>query len=1159
MKKVFKFVAGAIVVLVAFVAIGAGWFWQQINASIPLYDGAVVVDGLRAPVIIERDELGVVTVHAANDLDEARALGFVHAQERFFQMDLLRRSAAGELSELVGAGAFRMDAQRRPHRMRQVAERTIAGFPDETRALLIAYTEGVNEGLRQLRSPPFEYLLLREEPRPWQPEDSVLAIAAMYFDLQGNTLAYKRHQLVARQTLPPALADFLYPIRTPSDAPLLGDAVAEPVVPGPDVYDLRNLPPEWFGPGSVDEAPPPVGSNNWAVAGAHTATGRGLLANDMHLGLQVPSIWFRVSLRRAEGHVTGVTLPGLPPVVVGSNGHVAWGFTNSYGDWVELIELEIDPEDPTRYRTPDGWRSLETVTETVAIAGEEPREIIYELTIWGPVVATLPDGTPCAMRWVAHEPQGFASAFFDLRAATDVDSAIAVAHRAGMPAQNFVVADADGRIGWTIIGQVPRRRAGDGLVSNSADGSTWTGWLEPGEVPAIVDPPEGRVWSANSRVVDGEALRRIGDGGYAHGIRASQIRDRLMSVSAATPADMLAIQLDDEALFYERWREALLATLDDATVAGDARLIAVRDAVRNWDGRAGVDAVGFRLVRSWRNGIVAVLRDALTVEVRRRDPLWRLTSFRAEEWAWPLLQTEPAHLLPPSYPDWRALRLAALERVLEDAASNDAVAVRVQHPLSRAVPALSEWLDMPPRALPGDSNMPRVQGVRYGASQRMAVSPGDEHNGYFHMPGGQSGHPRSPFYGAGHEDWEQGRPTPFMPGAVRHTLELLPGVEVGARVTAMAMPSGPGAVAPNLSVTANGEVLLSWIEPDTDGHALRFSRFAGDVGWATPMTIAQGDDWFVNWADFPALVEAGDSLYAHWLRRSGAATYAYDVVLARSDDAGATWTDGQPVHDDGTQTEHGFVALLPSADGVRLVWLDGRETGAGSGHDGHGGGGFMTLRTRVYTPAGAADAGELLDASVCDCCQTAAVSTDSGTLVVYRNRTEEEIRDIWAVRHDGAGWSEPVPVHEDGWHITGCPVNGPAAVAEGNDVFVVWFTGATGMPEVRGAWSRDGGRSFGQPIRLDGGLPVGRVAAISVGPGQVAISWLEDAGDAAEIRLRMVTVDGVVGEPLTVARSSAARASGFPRLARVGNDLLLVWTEPGDPGQLRAARVSGLR
>lgn len=785
MKTFLKVVGGIVVAVVLVTAGGIGGGLHQVGASIPLYDGELTLAGLAAPVTVERDALGVVTIHAENDLDEARALGFVHAQERFFQMDLLRRSAAGELAALLGAALVPVDEQRRRHRLRRTAQATVADAPEGYRALLTAYADGVNAGLGALGARPFEYLLLRVHPEPWRPEDSMLAVAAMYFDLQGGSAMHKRNEFVTRQVLPAPLADFLHPRRTTWDAPLIGDASSPPVIPGPEVYDLRELPRDWFEGMTPSAQAIPFGSNNWAVAGDHTASGRGLLANDMHLGLQVPSIWFRASLRRGGRHVTGVSLPGTPLIVVGSNGHVAWGFTNSYGDWMDLIVLEVDPEDGSRYLTPDGWRAFEEVRETIEVAGASPRTAVFRWTVWGPVLGAFADGTPYAVRWVAHDPRGYAPGMDELAVARDTGEAVAIAHRAGIPAQNFVVADAAGDIAWTIMGPLPRRLH-DGLVSRSAEGPAWDGWLEPDEYPLVTDPEHGRIWTANARVVDGEMLEKVGDGGYALGDRARQIRDRLLAVEDATPADMLTIQLDDEALFYARWRDALLDLLDDAAVARDARLPAVRDAVRDWGGHASVDSVGFRLVRGWRSVLIRDMLSALTAEVRQHDRAWAHRNFRNEEWAWPLVSGEPAHLLDPRHEDWRAQKLAALHGLLDDLGVTDAGQLadrtwgalntaRVQHPLSQAVPQLSRWLDMPPRALPGDGNTPRVQGVRFGASQRMAVSPGDEANGYFHMPGGQSGHPRSPFYGAGHRDWEEGVPTPFMPGAARHTLRLLPG------------------------------------------------------------------------------------------------------------------------------------------------------------------------------------------------------------------------------------------------------------------------------------------------------------------------------------------------------------------------------------------------
>lgn len=786
MKPALKLTLGFAAAVALSLAVAGGWAWFQLNASLPDYDGERMLAGLAAPVTVERDALGVATIKSRNVHDEARALGYVHAQERFFQMDLMRRDAAGELSALFGAAAVDYDARRRMHAMRAMAESVVDSASVEYRGLLEAYAEGVNAGLGALGVKPFEYLLLRADPVPWKPADTVLVGAAMFFDLQGGHALHKRHAHTARQVLPEAFTAFLYPRFTDWDTPLVGMPGSPARVPGAEVYDLRELDPGLFETDDSAYAPTlPVGSNNWAVHGDHTASGRALLANDMHLGLRMPPVWFRAALVRGGRRVTGVTLPGVPLVVVGSNGDVAWGFTNSYGDWLDLIELELHPDDPGRYRTPDGWREFETVKASIEVAREAPRSVEYRRTVWGPVLDEFADGTPYAVRWVAHLPRAHVSGFLDLAGAEDIHAALSAAQRSGIPAQNFVAADAHGNIGWTVMGQIPRRVRTDGRVSRSADGPAWDGWLATEEFPVVVNPGHGRIWTANSRVVEGRMLERIGDGNYALGSRARQIRDRLFALDRATIDDMLAIQLDDEARFLGRWNELLLTLLDTDTVASDARYAGVREQALRWSARAAVDSTGYRVVRGWRNTLIGMLVDALTAEVRARDPDWRLTVNHAEHWAWALVTQEPAHLLDPRFDSWKALKLAALDRVFDDMRVADAGelaertwgernTVHIRHPLSRSVPFLSRWLDMPPARLPGDAHMPRVQSPGFGASQRMAVSPGDEANGYFHMPGGQSGHPRSPYYGAGHADWVEGRRTPFLPGEPERILELVP-------------------------------------------------------------------------------------------------------------------------------------------------------------------------------------------------------------------------------------------------------------------------------------------------------------------------------------------------------------------------------------------------
>lgn len=381
-------------------------------------------------------------------------------------------------------------------------------------------------------------------------------------------------------------------------------------------------------------------------------------------------------------------------------------------------------------------------------------------------------------------------------------------------------------------------------------------------------------------------------------------------------------------------------------------------------------------------------------------------------------------------------------------------------------------------------------------------------------------------------------------------------------VAPFAVPSGPDAVAPNLARAPDGSVLLSWTEPrEGGGHALKFARLDAAGEWSEPRLIAAGENWFVNWADFPAMAHLADgTLVAHWLKKSGPATYAYDVMVARSSDGGATWTDGERAHGDDTQTEHGFVSLLPTADDrLRIVWLDGRETDGG-GHAAHVNGGHghgkMGLRTRELASDGGWDDEELLDESVCDCCQTAAVETDRGTLVAYRNRTDDEIRDIWVTTRRDGRWTAPRPLHEDGWHISGCPVNGPSMAVVGARVVAAWFTAPDGVPRVKAAFSDDGGDSFGAPVVVDEGHAMGRVGTALLDDGSALVSSLTAGRDEAVIAVRRIHGDGTLDAPVTVARSSAARASGFPRMIRYGDGVLLAWTEPGEPGRLRAATVS---
>ena len=577
--KRFVYICGALVLL----AVVALWF--VVRASLPQLDGERVLDRLAGQVQITRDAMGVVTVRATDRRDGALATGFVHAQERFFQMDLMRRLAAGELAALVGEAAADHDMGQRVHRLRSVARQVMLRSDESERAIIDAYTAGVNAGVDALSVRPFEYVILREYPSAWLAEDTVLVALAMYFRLHDERAS--RESLLGRlhDALPPPMYAFLTQAGTPWDAPLVGEAMTSLPVPGAAVCDLRRAardPPAdgSHSPVSGFEEPITVGSNAWAVSRARTRDGVAMVANDMHLALSMPNTWFRLRLQVEEAgrpeasiDVSGVTLAGTPVVVAGSNGHVAWGLSNTYGDWVDLVALELDPKDPGRYRTPDGYRRLQEHTEIIRIRGAAPRTLVVRSTIWGPVIGSDTSGNLRALRWLAHDPQATNMGLLGMERARSVGQAIEVAHTSGIPPQNLIVADRHGNIAWTVMGRIPKRHGYDPLLPGSwaNAGRGWFGWLAPDEYPLVVNPASGALWSANARAVEGAPLAAIGDGGYALGARATQIRDSLLALTGATEADMLAIQLDDRARFLAPWRRLLLQVLSPDAVAADAR------------------------------------------------------------------------------------------------------------------------------------------------------------------------------------------------------------------------------------------------------------------------------------------------------------------------------------------------------------------------------------------------------------------------------------------------------------------------------------------------------------------------------------------------------------------------------------------------------------
>ena len=765
--------------------------WWALRGSLAIVDGELRLPGLSAPVTVERDALGVVTIHAANEADAARALGYVHGQERFFEMDLLRRSAAGELSELFGPVALDKDKSVRVHRLRALVAQNLDAIAGARMPVLAAYTQGVNAGLSGLRVRPWPYLILGLKPRPWQPADTALSGYAMFFDLQDESNSRELALWKIRQVVPDVLYQLIHADGTEWDAPLEGDARGNVSLPGPEQIDLHKLAMPSAGLEHNVSEPAAPGSNSFVVAGRLTGDRRAIVANDMHLGLRAPNIWFRARLlypdaAAADGKVdiSGFTLPGIPAVIVGSNRHVAWGFTNSYGDWLDFYRVEWLDSAHSRYRSAQGDLAIKVMHEKILVKGRAAEDFPVRETIWGPITHQLDSGTSLALRWAAQQAGSINLKLSDFATAGNLDAALATAAVVGMPAQNLMLADSSGRIAWRLTGQMPRR-IGDCDIQAPVDplACDWQGWRPPGENPLIVDPPSGRLWTANARTVSGQALQSIGDAGYANGARARQIRDDLFARDRFAEPDLLAIQLDDRALFLGRWWTLLRR---QAANSNDRAWKQIEGATRHWEGRATADAVSYRIVRDWRLAVIERIEHGLMAPAMAKlgQDFVMPDLPQIEGVAWQLVSQRPAHLLPRRFESWDALFLDAARAVVSDLEKKGPLAQRrwgernaaaICHPLAKALPSvLKPWLCMPADPLPGDLNMPRIASPSFGASERMVVAPGHEQEGIIQMPGGQSGNPLSPFWGAGHQAWVNGEPGSFLPGKREHVLSLNP-------------------------------------------------------------------------------------------------------------------------------------------------------------------------------------------------------------------------------------------------------------------------------------------------------------------------------------------------------------------------------------------------
>lgn len=769
----------------------------KLRASMPHLEHEATLSGLDEPVTVSFDQFGVPTINALSRLDAMRALGYVSARDRLFQMDMLKRAAAGRMSEVVGRALLEKDTKQRVIGFNRVAEEIVSRLPEEQKEILQAYCEGVNAYISQMKSRPFEFLLLNYQPETWTSKDSVLVLLQMFQGLCGEEEAKSRMLAIMERTLPEEVLAFLTPDSDPYTTMLgWGRESHRPIRPLPRVelasllhkQEQQDAPvltkkivqTEWVS----------AGSNCWAVDKQKTATGRAILCNDMHTELAVPNLWYRARLCYDSVDLNGVIIAGIPLILAGSNTHVAWGLTNMLGACLDLVALEIDPERPDHYMTPEGWRPFELLGEPIRLKRGDIINVEVKKTIWGPVLEKTLMGRQVALRWTALDPDSVDFGLMHMEKASTVEEAMKTINRFNGPPLNVIVADKEGRIAYTLCGRLPARKRSDSAANNSsANGSTgWTDYIHPDELPKISESSKGFLVSANNMSVGSDYPYILGHG-YVHSYRAYRIAERLREMSRVSEADMFELQFDTACHVYEFYRQLALEVLTDEVVSTAPELMIVRRAILAWDGRASLDSYGLIFLIHFKESLAqSIFTPLLRVCVEADDEFI---------YSWPNLDTPLRIILtekPPEllieqerHANWDSFVLenlkSGIERLketckvksLENLNWGKLNKAEIFHPFAQKDRSpLGGVLNMPEDSLAGCNFSVCASEPGFGASVRMVVSPGQEGEGVLHIACGQSGHPLSDSYDDQHKYWVGQEPLPFLPGRAVHTLNLTP-------------------------------------------------------------------------------------------------------------------------------------------------------------------------------------------------------------------------------------------------------------------------------------------------------------------------------------------------------------------------------------------------
>jgi penicillin amidase len=805
--------------IVAILAGAVGYAYLLARSALPQLDGTAQVTGLSGPVTVTRDAHGVPTIEARTLEDLFFAQGYVTAQDRLWQMDVMRRFGAGELSEILGEDTLRIDREQRILGLRAAAKKSLEITNPRDRGYFEAYARGVNAyiGTHSGRL-PIEFRILRYAPKPWQPEDSVVIANQMVKDLNYHYFydALDREKILAK--LGPELTADLYVNRSWHDRPptVMREDLNEPSNTnsnnsgdsdddddsdddsGPDnsVTQRRGLAIEITAP---EEALPVDGSNDWVVSGAHTTTGKPLLSNDMHLGHQMPNLWYEAHLQAGAFNVAGVTLPGMPYVIVGHNQRIAWGFTN-VGPTVTDVYIENFNQQGA-YQTPSGWVQPEHRAEVIHIKSKPDVTIDVKITRHGPVITDLVPGEtrPLALRWTLYD--GLRMPFFDVNSAQNWEEFQHAFSLLDAPGQNAVYADVDGNIGYHATGKVPIRPAGDGsLPVNGADNAhEWTGFIPFEKLPSVYNPSSGIIATANGRITPDD---------YPHSIsmeweapwRTARIYHVLESGRKFSAADMLALQTDvhSEAELFAA--ERLVYAVDHAAKPS-ARARQAADLMRNWDGRmlASSAAPTIAALSTWhlRRLLLEPKLESVPEESTKPDSAkpdsakkdskktegilgWQTYSWEQRSvWLENILLHHPKRWLPEKYSNYEELLTAAVEAAVSDAdAPIDLAswhwgrfnAVQIEHPVLGKIPLIKRWTGPGVQEQSGSGYTVKAVTRHHGPSERFTANLADLDQSTLNIVTGQGGNFLSPYYMDQWKAWYEGTTftLPFSPGAVEH-------------------------------------------------------------------------------------------------------------------------------------------------------------------------------------------------------------------------------------------------------------------------------------------------------------------------------------------------------------------------------------------------------